>query len=116
TAELARRELLALARHYGGPHGLGTHHATPEPAGPGACDGAASPTADPARAAEWAELLEQAGRLPPPEREAFDLLWCQGLSQEEAAGVLGVCVRTIKRHWLSAKLHLAGILGRDLPS
>jgi len=42
-------------------------------------------------------MLEAIGRLPEEEREAFDLVHIQGLSQPEAAEVLGVANRTVKR-------------------
>ena len=42
-------------------------------------------------------MLEAIGRWPEDEREAFDLVHIQGLSQAEAAEVLGVASRTVKR-------------------
>jgi RNA polymerase sigma-70 factor (ECF subfamily) len=42
-------------------------------------------------------MLEAIARLPEEEREAFDLVHIQGLSQAEAAEVLGVAGRTVKR-------------------
>jgi RNA polymerase sigma factor (sigma-70 family) len=42
-------------------------------------------------------MLEAIGRLPEDEREAFDLVHIEGLSQAEAAEVLGVATRTVKR-------------------
>jgi RNA polymerase sigma factor (sigma-70 family) len=42
-------------------------------------------------------MLEEIGSLPEDEREAFDLVHIQGLSQAEAAEVLGVTNRTVKR-------------------
>jgi RNA polymerase sigma factor (sigma-70 family) len=42
-------------------------------------------------------MLEAIGRLPEDEREAFDLVHIQGLSQAEAAAVLDVATRTVKR-------------------
>jgi DNA-directed RNA polymerase specialized sigma24 family protein len=53
--------------------------------------------------------------LPPIEREAFDLLFYQELSQAEAAAVLAVSVRTIKRRWQSARLRLVQNLGGKMP-
>jgi RNA polymerase sigma-70 factor (ECF subfamily) len=51
-------------------------------------------------------------RLPEAEREVFDLLWYQGLHQDEAAAALGVTVRTVKNRWRSAKLALQRLLGQ----
>jgi RNA polymerase sigma-70 factor (ECF subfamily) len=42
-------------------------------------------------------MLAAIGRLPEEEREVFDLVHLQGLSQAEAAEVLGVATRTVKR-------------------
>jgi DNA-directed RNA polymerase specialized sigma24 family protein len=39
-------------------------------------------------------------------KTTFDLLWYQGLSQDEAAQALGVDVRTVKRRWREARLTL----------
>jgi RNA polymerase sigma factor (sigma-70 family) len=69
----------------------------------------------PDRLAAWTEFHEQVERLPEEEREVFSLLWYKGLSQAEAAEVLGVSDRTIKRRWQSARLHLHEALGGQLP-
>jgi RNA polymerase sigma-70 factor (ECF subfamily) len=50
-------------------------------------------------------ILEAIEGLPEGEREAFDLVKIQGLTQAEAAQVLGVSLRTVKR-WLSRSLRL----------
>ena len=42
-------------------------------------------------------MLRAIGELPEDEREAFDLVRVQGMSQAEAAQVLGVSVVTVKR-------------------
>ena len=42
-------------------------------------------------------MLEAIGRLPEGEREAFDLVRIQGLTQVEAAQVLGVSTMTVNR-------------------
>jgi RNA polymerase sigma-70 factor (ECF subfamily) len=53
--------------------------------------------------------------MPDEEREIFDLLWYQGLSQAEAATLLKVSERTIKRRWQSARLKLHHALRGGLP-
>ena len=40
---------------------------------------------DPAKLAEWTAFHEQAGSLPDPLSSVFDLIYYQGLSQDEAA-------------------------------
>jgi hypothetical protein len=41
------------------------------------------------------------------EREVYSLLWYQGLSEQAAANVLGVPLRTVKRMWLSLRCKLS---------
>jgi RNA polymerase sigma-70 factor (ECF subfamily) len=121
AAAQIRRELLDLARRYSGSHGLGANHASI--AGRGQSPGAASAagphptdtTYDPDRLAAWSDFHREAEALPPEEREAFDLLFYQGLSQAEAAAVLDVSERTIKRRWQSARLRLVQTLGGKMP-
>jgi RNA polymerase sigma-70 factor (ECF subfamily) len=114
-----RRELLDLAKHYFGPHGHGANHASGGPADSSA--GATEPadrgdlSTEPSRLAVWGEFHEQIGALPDEEREVFDLLWYQGLSQAEAAELLGVSERTIKRRWQSARLRLHEALHGEMP-
>jgi DNA-directed RNA polymerase specialized sigma24 family protein len=45
--------------------------------------------------------------LPNQEKESFDLLWYQGLSQSEVSTVLGVAEPVIRYRWRAArrKLH-----------
>jgi RNA polymerase sigma-70 factor (ECF subfamily) len=50
-------------------------------------------------------ILEAIEGLPQGEREAFDLVKIQGLTHDEAAQVLGVSSRTVKR-WVSRSLRL----------
>jgi RNA polymerase sigma-70 factor (ECF subfamily) len=63
----------------------------------------------PASLAEWTELHELMDGLPAEEREVIGLLFYQGLSQAEAAGVLKVGLRTVQRRWHDAlcRLHRA---------
>jgi RNA polymerase sigma factor (sigma-70 family) len=53
--------------------------------------------------------------LPDKEREIFDLLWYQGLSQSEAADALEVDLRTIKRRWRSARIMIYEALDGQSP-
>jgi RNA polymerase sigma factor (sigma-70 family) len=114
-----RRELRDLARHYFGPLGHGAKHASWGPDDSSAAETEPADrgdlSADPSRLAAWEELHEQIGALPEEEREVFDLLWYQGLNQAEAAGVLGVSKRTIKRRWQAARLRLHEALHGEMP-
>ena len=120
AAAQVRRELIDLARHYQGPRGLGAHHSTRADHGDSA-DGvamaAAAPetTYDPGRLAAWAEFHAAVAALGEADRELFDLLWYQGLTQAEAAAVLGVSERTVTSRWLKARLRLGDSLGGQLP-
>ena len=107
-----RRELIDLARHYQGPMGMDRHCADASARGPAAGDSslpAAEPsdtTQDPTRLAAWTELHERIGALPDDEREAFELLWYQGMTRAEVAAVLEVNERTVQRRWQAARLRL----------
>jgi RNA polymerase sigma-70 factor (ECF subfamily) len=119
TAEV-RRELIDLARHYRGPRGLGAHHATRAGGRDSAEDvatGEAAPdtTYDPGRLAAWAEFHAAVAALGEADRELFDLLWYQGLTQAEAAALLGVTERTVNSRWLAARVRLGDSLGGQLP-
>jgi RNA polymerase sigma-70 factor (ECF subfamily) len=104
-----RRELLDLAAKHAGPEGTGANHQTD---GSGAAlGGAADPSGGPSSVADWAEFHHAVDRLPAVDREVFGLLWYGGLSQEEAADVVGVSVRTVKRRWQAARLALARAFG-----
>jgi len=121
AATQIRRELIELARHYYGPQGQGTKHETDQP-----CDGFAGRTipkherpdasAEPSSLAEWTEFHRRIERLPPEEREVVELLWYQGLTQGEAAGVLNVADRTVRRRWVSAKTKLYDAFCGEPPS
>jgi len=74
-----------------------------------------APAHEPANLAAWAELHRQVEALPEEEREVFDLLWYQELTQAEAAGVLGVSGSTVKPRWVAARLRLLQALGEGWP-
>jgi RNA polymerase sigma-70 factor (ECF subfamily) len=59
----------------------------------------------------WTEFHEAVARLPDDLRAVFDLLWYQGLTQAEAAEVLGVAVPTVKLRWMKARLQVQRALG-----
>jgi RNA polymerase sigma-70 factor (ECF subfamily) len=119
AAALIRRELLDLARRYAGAEGLGGHHARvagsgqvgAETLGPDPADS----THDPDRLAAWTNFHREVEALPGEEREVFDLLFYQGLSQAEAVLVLGISQRTLQRRWRAARLRLSQALGEEIP-
>ena len=114
-----RRELIDLARRYQGPLGLGAKHQTQQRQAddddgrtPQAYE-RAEVTHDPRRVAEWQDFHTRVEQLPEDEREVFDLLWYHELSQEQAAELLDVSVRTVRRRWRSARLSLHDALMGD---
>jgi DNA-directed RNA polymerase specialized sigma24 family protein len=56
------------------------------------------------------EFHERVHRVPENERDAFERVWYQELTQEEAAAVLQCCVPTVWRRWLRARLRLKDYL------
>jgi RNA polymerase sigma factor (sigma-70 family) len=120
AAAAIRRELIDLARRYSGPEGIGAHHSTR--LSTSGTDGRAGDrhapadtTLDPVRLAAWTEFHRQIEDLREEDRELFDLLWYQGLTQAEAAEVLGIAERTVNRRWLAARVRLSDSLGGQLP-
>ena len=107
AAQAIRRELLDLKRHYCGPEGIGANHHT---------DGRGAPAREPVDPApdhdeleEWCALHRQVEGLPEEERAVVDLHFYQGLSKAEAAGLLGVDVRTVQRRWNAALQRLRSL-------
>ncbi len=95
------RELASPVKSWGGPSLSDLPH---EPV---------APDAEPADFLEWAEFHERAGALPDDEREVFDVLFYDGLTQEDAAAVLHLSERTVRRRWQRARLLLAGVVPDD---
>jgi RNA polymerase sigma-70 factor (ECF subfamily) len=114
AAAQIRRELLDLARHYGGPHGLGANHASVGPNGQGLLE---RPDRDPGAAEmdRWAAFHEAVERLPAEEREVFGLTYYHGWTQAQVADLFGVDERTVRRRWRAACLALNEALGGELP-
>jgi RNA polymerase sigma-70 factor (ECF subfamily) len=116
-----RRELIDQVRSFFGPEGMAAHHesnADSASSGHGFPPAYESPesTHDPAKLTRWAEFHERVALLPDDERAVFDLVWYQGLPQAEAAQVLAISERTLKRRWLSARLALGQILDGTPPA
>lgn len=116
AAAVIRRELIDLSRHYQGPEGMGAHHISlaDNSSGP-RFEGGGDTTFDGGKLALWTEFHARVERLPDEDRALFDLLWYQGLSQSEAAPLLGMHVRQVSRRWMSLRLELAEALGGQLP-
>lgn len=119
AATQIRRELIELARHYYGPQGHGANYDTDWPAdGEGRRVSKHDPpdsSAEPSSVAQWAEFHQRIDELPTEEREVVDLLFYQDLTQEEAAKVLGVTDRTVRRCWVAVKTKLREAFGGEPP-
>ena len=112
---MIRRTLLDLAKHHLGPHGQGSkHHTDGQPA-----DDEGGSLHDKAEQPEdleaWSAFHAQVEALPDEEKEVVGLLFYEGLTQQEAANVLGVSLRTVKRRWLSARCLLRQKLNETEP-
>lgn len=117
-----RRTLAELARHY---------FRTPGRAALYALDGASDTHARQAfietpsydahpeqrlqEAELWQRLHEEVERLDDDEREIVELIWFHDLTQEEAAEIVGVSVRTVQRRWMQSRLKLHAALANELP-
>ena len=108
-----RRELLDLARHHLGRSSAPRPQPRPFDSGTGEerIDPSES-TWEPLSLALWTEFHAAVENLPLEEREVFDLLWYQDLSQEDAAQAIGVDRSTIKRRWRAARIRLGSVLPR----
>ncbi len=116
---IIRRELIDLSRRYHGPLGLGVQHATRAQAADSLNSDRLDPDSDthePSRLALWTEFHEKMELLSDEERQTFDLLWYQELTQADAAKVLNISERTVQRRWQQARLKMYELLHGQLPS
>lgn len=110
AASIIRRELIDLARHFRGPHGLGANHDSHDPA-----HAAAPASLDAASLDRWAALHEAAEKLPVEEREVFGLTFYHDWTQQQIADLFGIDVRTVGRRWKRAAEAIQAALGGNLP-
>ena len=101
-----RRELLDLKKHHFGPEGGGANHHTDHQPSDEVGGVLATKTDEPEDMSMWGEFHCHVDKLPEEQKEVVNLLFYEGLSQEEAAAILNISVRTIKRRWQEAKLRL----------
>jgi len=122
VAMQVRRELMDLARRYGGVESHARHHETNVAREAGRSDIFHSDMAvdpvdsDPEQACSWTRFHEAADTLDDDARELFNLVWYLGLTQEQAAKTLGCSVRTVARRWELLKRHLVARLEGQAPA
>jgi RNA polymerase sigma-70 factor (ECF subfamily) len=120
AATQVRRTLIDLARHHFGPQGQAAHHHT-EGLGASADDTGGLVRTCPAKSCQpdtlesWTCFHQAVEGLPEPEREAFGLLWYEGMTQREASVVLGITERTVRRRWQSARCLLYEAMQGEMP-
>jgi RNA polymerase sigma-70 factor (ECF subfamily) len=98
------------ARKYFGANGLGTCHASDPPQQAGNRTPDKLPPLDPAA------LHEAVERLPPEELEVVLLRYYHGCKHVEAAEILGVDERTVRRRLEKALARLHDLLGGEWPA
>jgi RNA polymerase sigma factor (sigma-70 family) len=108
-----RWELLDLVQRYhrleepGGNHAAMGNNASSQSTPPAQVPAS---TDSPAALAAWTEFHQKVEALPDRERDVFDILWYQELTQAEAAAILHVSESTVRRHWLLARRRLGSFL------
>jgi RNA polymerase sigma-70 factor (ECF subfamily) len=114
-----RRELIDLGENFfGGERSSAENGNSPESRGGASGDtiaGESLEALDPARLVAWSDFHRRIEQLADEDREVFDLLWYQGLSQSEATDLLGVSRRTMIARWQGARLRLFDALDGQLP-
>jgi RNA polymerase sigma-70 factor (ECF subfamily) len=83
---------------------------------PGEAEEPVAPGGEPSDVQEWSEFHQRVQLLPDDEREMFNLLFYEGLSQPEAAALLQTSLRTVKRRWQQARLRLRDAVRGQWPS
>lgn len=101
-----RRELLDLARHYRGPHGMGPNQMAPGRAETENLVGDQAVTHDTDDVERWCAFHEEVERLPANEREVVSLIFYHDWPQADVAQLFQVDERTIRRWWQAARLKL----------
>ena len=111
-SEMTRRTMIDLVRKYYGPEGVGQYHDSPWRSGQHpALLAAETDVRDSNEIDLRLDAHAAIGKLPADLRAVVDLLFYQGLTISEAAGVLGVVERTVSRRRREAMIELSRRLG-----
>jgi RNA polymerase sigma-70 factor (ECF subfamily) len=104
AAKQIRRELLDMARKFNGAMGVGKNH---ESDFNKAVPRHQSQDLKPENLEAWARFHEAIEKLNDDQKQVVELLWYEGISQPQAAKVIGVSLATVKRRWQSSRLFLS---------
>ena len=74
-----------------------------------------APDGEPSSLIEWAEFYAKIDQLPEENKQIFDLIWFQGLSQIDAAKALDMPTRTFTRKWTETKLLIRVLMHNQGP-
>lgn len=73
------------------------------------------PNGGPVNMAQWNDFYEKVEQLPDENKQVFELLWIQGLSQKEAADLLNIPLRTLTRKWMVTRILIRTLLHDEFP-
>lgn len=113
-----RRTLLDLSKKHAGPASYASNHETNVLQRDGASHARIDEIGCASAAGEldrWTRFHEAADALPEEERELFHLVWYLGLTQPEAARLLGCSERTVRRRWDSLKSLIGTAMADERP-
>lgn len=116
AALMVRRTLLDLAKRHFGPNGIASNHHTdriPQIEAGETIHRLHDPANEPNDLEGWSAFHLHVGTLPDEEQEVVHLLFYEGLTQEEAAKVLEISLRTLNRRWQSARCRLHEALNKE---
>ena len=117
AAVQVRRELIDMSRKFSGAEGHNRNLESvvgPEQDTPAITEGN-SDTYEGGRLASWTEFHDSVDQLDDELKEVFQLIWYQGLSQDQVSDLIDVPQRSVSRRWQKARRELCSILGGQLP-
>ena len=104
-----------MARSINGPMGINRNQESVENSDRLQSGIAGSNTNDATQLTVWTDFHLSIDKLDDDDREVFDLIWYQGLSQDSVAELIGVSQKTVSRRWQKARRHVYEMLGGQLP-
>lgn len=113
AATQMRRTLLDLTRHHFGKQGGGHNHHSADGLAADDPEGIAhrgSMKNEPVTMDDWSAFHVAIEALPEQSRQAFELIWYAGLTQQEAAATLEISRRTLIRRLNQARTELTSVL------